>query len=201
MKKRYTIPPLIAATLGLTTIADAHHPEIVAVAGCVQNAQASVIVTATAWATGDPGHRINDAIAIEWLDGTTWRTAAQGAFTIETTSFTRALTLPANSGAPATYRLRARATVAWGDRQQHGSAGEFREASATVTRNCTVPTTTTVATTVPVAPVPSNPPLREVAPEPKLPPVVTSSTVLMRTPSLPEAPPAQAVVETPRFTG
>jgi hypothetical protein len=198
MKKRYLPLPVIAALAATTAVADAHHPEVTATAGCIANARASVFVTATAWATGDPAHRVNNAIVIEHFNGSAWQVLDQGAFTLSNTSFTKAVSVPA-AASPTVARLRARATVPWGPAQQFGSANEFRETTVTITRFCETPPTTTVPTTRPEIPsftVPTVPPTTTTAP----PQIVTSSTVQVRA-SLPEAPPAVVIVANPKFTG
>lgn len=198
MKRRLTAGVTIAALLGATSIADAHHPEITVNPGCIQNAQASVFVTATAWQTGDPAHRVNNDIGIDVWNGSQWVNASNGAFTLNVSSFTRALTLPADV-TPVTARIRAIARVPWGPNGEFGSVGEWRETTVTVNRPCL--TVDPVPSTVP----PTFPPTT--APDPKLPPFTTTPTtvppVSLVPPAveLPASPPASVVVTTPRFTG
>lgn len=199
MRKRHLTLPIIAALVATTAVADAHHPEIVALPGCIANAQASVFVTATAWQTGTPDHRVNNAISLQRWDGASWvPLGVGGQFTAANPSFVRAVTVPADV-APVTVRVRAIANVPWGADQQHGNAGEWRETTVTITRLCTIAppvTATPPTTTVPAAPTTTVP----AAPVVTV-PVVTSSTVLER-PTVPlEAPAAVAVVASPKFTG
>lgn len=198
MKKRLTAGVTLAALLGATTIADAHHPEITANPGCVQNAQASVFVTATAWQTGDPAHRVNNDIGIDIWNGSQWVNASNGAFTLTVTSFTRALTLPADV-TPVTARIRAIARVPWGPNGEFGSVGESRETTVTVTMPCLTSDPVPTTTVPPVFPPTT-------APDPKLPPFTTTTTVppvVLAPPmvELPQSPPASVVVTTPKFTG
>lgn len=195
--KRLTAGVAVAGLLIATPApAGAHHPEVEALPGCIANGQASVFVTATAWQTGNPDHRVNNAVTLDRWDGAAWvPLGVGGQFTAANPSFVRQIVVPAPS-APTVARVRAIANVAWGVNENHGNAGEWRDAVVTITRLCTIappvtatPTTTkTPSTSTTAAPTTSVP-------------VVTSSTVLERPPVLLEAPAAAAVVATPRFTG
>jgi hypothetical protein len=180
-----------------TTTADAHHPEVTASPYC----DGSVLVTATAWTTADPTHRVNNDILIS-LDppsatgatgasavigsgssgtgsGPTGNVSTTGSFNAENNYTFSVMFYHVSLG---THTVRATAVVGWGANEEFGFAGDFREVSVTVTGPCT-DTVITTTTDTPQAPLESIP------------------TILTPTTTVVETPVATPVEDTPKFTG
>ena len=174
--------------IGFSSVAGAHHPEIVAEADC----EAFVIrYTATAWDTSEADRRHNNNVVIS-LDGVD---VGSGQFTAAN-GFTFSGEIPATAG---THTIRATSVVRWGPDEDIGVAGEWRETTVTVPEDCVAPptispttTTTSPSTSVTVAPIDTTPPTTA-APPTSVPTVVEGVTVT--------SPPAQPVPSQPSFTG
>ena len=120
---------LVAAQLLLAGTAQAHHPEISAVAVCDQNNDLVIQYTSTAWASSNPAKRTNPQIDILVNNVK----VSQGAYASPSFSFSGSVAAPAGSSATVT----ALAVGAWGD----GFAGG-QSSSVTVTyptEACTQP--------------------------------------------------------------
>ena len=149
---------VIAGFVVFQSVASAHHPEIQASPVCFNETSARITVTATAWTTPEPDHRINPNVVVT-IAGQTFN----GAFNAGNGyQFSVQVTVPANG---ATYIARATAVAAWGPNGEFGSAGEFRETTVTVPTQCveggttttttsTTTTSTTTSTTVPTTTAP-----------------------------------------------
>jgi len=106
---------------------------------CFNETSARITVTATAWTTPEPDHRINPNVVVT-IAGQTFN----GAFNAGNGyQFSVQVTVPANG---ATYVARATAVAAWGPNGEFGSAGEFRETTVTVPTACVEGGTTTTTT-------------------------------------------------------
>ena len=173
-------------------VSSAHHPEIVATPQCYSATTARITVTASAWVTPEPGHRINNNVEVT-IAGQTF----SGAFTdANGYQFSGTVDVPADG---ATYTARATAIAPWGLNGEYGSAGEFRETTVTVPNECvagatsttlpptTLPTTTSPSTTAPSTTAPSTTVLSITAP---------TSTVATGTPTPTVAVEVQGITET-----
>lgn len=147
---------------------DAHHPELIVTSRCDR-----ITAIASAWATPEPGRRVNTDVRLT-VDGVE---IGRGSFT-GGNAYTFTIVAPAT---PGVHVVRAVAAAPWGPAQEHGSVGTFAEATVAVAGPCTdlvIPAPTTTNVQVIDAP-------------PVVPTVSTSSTVVV-------APP---IVLTPRFAG
>ena len=168
-------------------VSSAHHPEIEATPQCYSATTARITVTASAWVTPEPGHRINNDVEVT-IAGQTF----SGAFTeANGFQFSNTVDVPANG---ATYTARATAVAPWGLTGEFGSAGEFRETTVTVPNECvagatstTLPPTTLPTTTSPSTTAPSTTVLSTTAP---------TSTVATGTPTATVAVEVQGITET-----
>lgn len=168
-------------------VSSAHHPEIAATPQCYSATTARITVTASAWVTPEPGHRINNNVEVT-IAGQTF----SGAFTdANGYQFSGTVDVPADG---ATYTARATAIAPWGLNGEYGSAGEFRETTVTVPTECvagatstTLPPTTLPTTTAPSTTAPSTTVASITAP---------TSTVGTGTPTPTVAVQVQGIIET-----
>lgn len=183
--KKLTSLVIAIAVLVIPSPVDAHHPEVKATALC-ENGTYTVNYAAEAWETDEDGRRINHGISVE-LSGPV-SAKDSGKFNAENGyKFTGSFkSLPSG-----TYKVKVVSSLPWGKNGEHGSAGEWRETSITVSGPCAefAPRVTT--------PLPKTP---EVIPAPTSTTIVAaegSSKVEVRSSSSSATP----IAASPKFTG
>ena len=175
--------------IAMPGVAGAHHPLISATANCDAFA---IDYTATAWFAPINDARTNNNVVVT-IDGVI---VGSGAFTAAN-GFSFSGSVAAD---PGTYVVRVTAVPAWGEAENRGSPGVFRETSVVVPADCVPPAPPTTVVTVP--PTTSTPLVTEstsTTTVPVEPPITT--VIVDPPPSVPVAPPATPTPGEPTFTG
>jgi hypothetical protein len=212
MSKTRMFVAALLATSGLLLItrdAEAHHPEIVAETVCSDSGKSLVRVITTAWETEDSMHRYNSDISVAYIPnaarGVPNVPVGSGAFTPENNySFELVFEVPTSLRA---IRIRSTANVNWGPNQEFVGDSDYRETIIDLVEDCKPPVTTTTSTTttgstsstIVTTTTQASTVVGTIVPR-----STTTLVPLMATPSIDEqkeAPPAEAIVARPRFTG
>ena len=125
---------LLVSLAVLVRLASAHHPELTASATCGTGG-AVVRWTAVAWQTTESDRRVNHDVRVQAYISGTWQEIGRSSFSAANNyEFTGTYDLPA--AVTGTLPLKVTSIVRWGEAENYGSGGEYRQTTVSIPSSC-----------------------------------------------------------------